>query len=136
MGKAVPTSATPMAPAIRYVLLSDDSSPTADTATTLEAAGLLPHQGKAGRREGATAAAGGGREEEEEESGLRDAMGCPASEGVRGESREQRVASAKRDRTIANDDELDDVTAGVGDNEGRRGRHGVEIGGVGPSNKG
>ncbi|RWV92823.1 hypothetical protein GW17_00044755 [Ensete ventricosum] len=68
MGKAVPTSATPMAPAIRYVLLSDDSSPTADTATTLEAAGLLPHQGKAGRREGATAAAGGGREEEEEES--------------------------------------------------------------------
>ena len=70
MGKAVPTSATPMAPAIRYVLLSDDSSPTADTATTLEAAGLLPHQGKAGtagRREGATAAAGGGRGEEEEE---------------------------------------------------------------------
>lgn len=70
MGKAVPTSATPMAPAIRYVLLSDDSSPTADTATTLEAAGFLPHQGKAGtagRREGATAAAGGGRGEEEEE---------------------------------------------------------------------
>ena len=70
MGKAVPTSATPMAPAIRYVLLSDDSSPTADTATTLEAAGLLPHQGKAGtagRREGATAAAGGARGEEEEE---------------------------------------------------------------------
>ncbi|RWW13287.1 hypothetical protein GW17_00022997 [Ensete ventricosum] len=67
---------------------------------------------------------------------LRDAMGCPAGEGVRGESREQRVASAKRDRTIANDDELDDVTAGVGDNEGRRGRQGVEVGGVGPPNKG
>lgn len=36
MGKAVPRSATATAPAIKYVLLSADTSPTAETLTTLE----------------------------------------------------------------------------------------------------
>lgn len=35
IGNAVPISATAAAPAMRYVVLSDETSPTADTATTL-----------------------------------------------------------------------------------------------------
>lgn len=78
IGNAVPTSATAIAPATRYVVLSDDSSPTADTATTLEA-GLRLYEGKAavaGRREAGGADGGRGEmtEDEEEDKGAAEAM--------------------------------------------------------------
>ena len=61
MGKAVPRGATATAPAIKYVLPSADTSPTAETATTLED-DLRPGEGSrtnAGRWDAVPVAAGG-----------------------------------------------------------------------------
>ncbi|KAL5991835.1 hypothetical protein ACLOJK_012746 [Asimina triloba] len=49
MGKAVPRSPTAAAPAIRYVVLSDETSPTAETAVVLRLGGAT-RPTDAGRR--------------------------------------------------------------------------------------
>lgn len=46
IGNAVPTKATAIAPAMRYVVPSAETSPAADTATSLDC-GFLPWIGKA-----------------------------------------------------------------------------------------